>query len=92
MNRRTVRFGAVIPPIVVFLLAGTLQTVPGQERSLLAPPLPGTPEPLDTLAVREVPVAETDGTPLRIVRFGHAGSLDRPEALNLPEEGGRTFA
>ncbi|MFW5643511.1 MAG: hypothetical protein ACOCYQ_05735 [Alkalispirochaeta sp.] len=91
MNRGTVRFGAIIPRILVLLVCA-LPALPGQERSLLAPPLPGTSEPLDTLAVREVPVAETDGIPLRIVRFGHAGSLDRPEALNLPEEGGRTFA
>jgi len=92
MNREVMRSGVVLAGIAILLVAGGVPPAAAQEGRLLAPPLPGAAEALDTLVLREVPIAETAGIPLRIVRFGHAGSLDRPEALNLPDEGGRAFA
>ena len=58
----------------------------------LAPAIPAHREEIDAFIAREVPIAERDGVPVRIVRLGHAGTLERPETLELPEEGGRALS
>ncbi|MDA3947693.1 MAG: hypothetical protein PF508_00575 [Spirochaeta sp.] len=57
----------------------------------LAPAIPARREVIDAFIAREVLIAERDGVPVRVVRLGHAGTLERPEALELPDEGGRAL-
>lgn len=83
-------FGALSLPGLA-AQAGT-DTAGGAPEGPLAPAIPPRGEAIDAFIAREVPIAERAGVPVRVVRLGHAGTLERPETLELPDEGGRAFA
>ncbi len=76
-------FGVSLVLVMLVLVEGA-----AQEWSL-APRLPSNRRQLE-LFVRERLPREAVGRPVRVLRFGHAGDLERPGVLDLPFEG-RSF-
>ena len=61
---------------------------PADSIGRLAPPVPARSLEETHLLVREVPFRPVwTGRPMRIVRYGFGGTLERPNEIELPEEG-----